>query len=73
MKATLKNGKKAVKGKVITFKFKGKNYKAKTDKKGIAKVTIKKNVINKLKVGKKYALKVVYLKNTVKATVKVRR
>ena len=73
LKATLKNGKKAVKGKVITFKFKGKNYKAKTDKKGIAKVTIKKNVINKLKVGKKYALKVVYLKNTVKATVKVRR
>ena len=73
LKATLKNGKKAVKGKKITFKFNGKNYKAKTNKKGIAKVTIKKNVINKLKVGKKYAVKVVYLKNAVKGTVNVRR
>jgi hypothetical protein len=73
LKATLKNGKKAVKKQKITFKFKGKTYKAKTDKKGIAKVTIKKNVIKKLKAGKKYSLKVTYLKNTVKSTVKVKK
>ena len=73
LKATLKNDKKAVKKQKITFKFKGKTYKAKTDKKGIAKVTIKKNVIKKLKAGKKYSLKVTYLKNTVKSTVKVKK
>ena len=73
LKATLKNGKKAVKGKKITFKFKGKTYKAKTNKKGIAKVTIKKKVIKKLKAGKKYPVKITYLKNTIKTKVKVRR
>ena len=72
LKATLKNGKKAVKGKKITFKFKGKTYKAKTNKKGIAKVTIKKKVIKKLKKGKKYTVKVTYLKNTIKTKVKVK-
>ncbi|WP_458454945.1 hypothetical protein [Methanobrevibacter sp.] len=51
---------KGIKGKVIKFKFKGKIYKAKTDKKGIAKVTIKKQVAKKLKKGKKYAVKVTY-------------
>ena len=73
LKATLKNGKKAIKGKKITFKFKGKTYKAKTNKKGIAKVTIKQKIIKKLKAGKKYTVKVTYLKNTIKSTVKVRR
>lgn len=34
--------------------FEGKTYKAKTNKKGVAKVTIKQKVINKLKKGKKY-------------------
>ena len=53
--ATLKwsNG-KAIKSKKVVFKFKGKFYKAKTNKKGVAKVTIKQKVINKLKKGKKY-------------------
>ena len=73
LKATLKKGKTALKGKVIKFKVKGKTYKAKTNKKGIAKVTIKKSVIKKLKAGKKYAIKVSYLSDVVKATLKVRR
>ena len=73
LKATLKNGKKAVKKQKITFKFKGKKYTAKTNKKGVAKVTLKKKVIKKLKAGKKYAVKVTYLKNTVKGKVKVKK
>ena len=72
LKASLKINGKAVKGKKITFKFKGKTYKAKTSKKGIAQVTIKKNVIKKLKKGKKYPVKVSYLKNSVKTIVKVK-
>ena len=71
LKASLKNS-KALKGKIITFKFNGKNYKAKTSSKGIAKVTIKKNVIQKLRKGKTYTVKITYLKNTVKTKVKVR-
>ena len=73
LKATLKKGKTALKGKVIKFKVKGKTYKAKTNKKGVAKVTIKKKVIKKLKKGKKYTIKVSYLSDVVKATLKVRR
>ena len=73
LQATLKINGKLVKGKVIKFKFKGKTYKVKTNKKGIAKVTIKKNVIKKLKKGKKYGVKVTYLKDTIKTTVKVNR
>ena len=73
VKATLKNGKKAVKGKKITLKINGKKITAKTNKNGISKFTIKKNVINKLKVGKKYTMQVTYLKNTVKTTLKVKR
>jgi invasion protein IalB len=72
--ATLKkvNG-KYLKGKKITFKFNGKKYTAKTDKKGIAKVTIKSNILKKLKVGKKVTYQATYLKDTVKKTVKVQR
>ena len=73
LKATLKKGKTALKGKVIKFKVKGKTYKAKTNKKGVAKVTVKKKVIKKLKKGKKYTIKVSYLSDVVKATLKVRR
>lgn len=71
LKATLK-GKKAIKNKVIKFKLNGKTYKAKTNKKGIAKVTIKNTHIKKLKI-KKYTIKVSYLSDVVKATLKVRR
>ena len=73
LKATLKKGKKAIKGKKVTFKFKGKKYTAKTNKKGVAKVTIKKKVIKKLKKGKKYAFTVTYLKDTIKKSVKVKK
>jgi len=73
VKATLKEGKKALKNKKVTFKFKGKKYKAKTNKKGVAKVTIKKSVLKKLKVGKKVKYQVTYLKDTVKRSVKVKK
>lgn len=73
LSATLKIDGKKVKGKVLKFKFKGKTYKAKTNKKGVAKVTIKKNVLKKLKRGKKITYKVTFVKKTVKKTVKVKR
>ncbi|MBR4448311.1 hypothetical protein [Methanobrevibacter sp.] len=73
IKATLKINKKAVKGKKLTFKFKGKKYTAKTNKKGIAKITIKKNVLKKLKVGKKVKYQVKYGKKVVKKTAKVKK
>lgn len=72
LKATLKINGMLSKGKMIKFKFKGKTYNAKTNRKGVAKVTIKKNVISKLKKGKSYTVKVSYGKNTVKTTVKVK-
>lgn len=73
LKATLKKGKTAIKSKTIKFKVNGKTYSAKTNKYGIAKVTIKKAAINKLKAGKKYTVKVSYLSDTVKSTLKVKR
>lgn len=49
-------------------------YKAKTNKKGIAKVTIKKKkVLKKLKKGKKYKYYATYITNTVKGKVKVKK
>ena len=71
--ATLKEGKKAIKGKKITFRFNGKKYTAKTNKKGIAKITIKKKVLKNLKKGKKVKYQATYLKDTVKRTVKVKK
>ena len=64
---------KYLKSKTITFKFNGKKYKANTDKKGVAKVTIKSSVLKKLKVGKKVTYQATYLKDTVKKTVKVKK
>ena len=61
LKATLKySSGKVLKGKVIAFKIKGKTLKAKTNKKGVATVTVKKNIIKKLKKGKKYTVTVSY-------------
>ena len=65
--------KKPIKGKVLKFKFNGKTYKAKTNSKGIAKVTIKKSALKKLKVGKTVKYQVTYLKDTVKKSVKVKK
>ncbi|WP_405296145.1 C1 family peptidase [Methanobrevibacter sp.] len=74
LKATLKTSKKkAIKNKKITFKLNGKKYAAKTNKKGIAKVTVKKSALKKLKAGKKYAVKISYLKDTIKSIVKVKK
>ena len=73
LQATLKKGKKAIKNAKVTFKFNGKTYKAKTNKYGIAKQTIKKSVLKKLKTGKKLTYSATYLKNTVKKTVKIRK
>lgn len=73
IKATLKINGKPAKGKKLKFKFNKKTYKAKTNKKGVAKITIKKKVLKKLKVGKKVKYQVSYDKKTVKRTVKVKK
>ena len=74
IKATLgKVNGKYLKGKKITFKFNGKKFTAKTNKKGVAKVTIKQDVLKKLKVGKKVKYQATYLKDTVKKSVKVKK
>ncbi len=66
--ATLKSSKgKAIVGKKITFKFKGKKYTAKTNKKGIATITLKK-----VSVGK-YRITSTYLKSTIKNTIQIKR
>ena len=72
LKAILKINGKLVKGKKITFKFNGKTYKVKTNSKGIAQKTLNKNVIKKLRKGKTYTVKVTYLNDAIKTTVKVR-
>ena len=64
---------KYIKGKKVTLKFKNKKFKAKTNKKGVAKFTIKKNVLKKLKKGKKVTYQATYLKDTVKRSVKVKK
>ena len=72
LKAKLKINGKLQKGKVIKFKINGKTYKVKTNAKGVAQKTLNKKVINKLKKGKTYTVKVTYLKDTIKTTVKVK-
>ena len=72
--ASLKKVKgKYLKNKLITFKFNGKTYKAKTNSKGVAKVTIKKAVLKKIKVGKKVKYQATYVKDTVKKSATVKR
>ena len=71
--AILKKGKTPIKNKKLTFKFNGKTYTAKTNKKGVAKITVKKSVLKKLKVGKKVKYQVTYIKDTVTRSVKVKR
>ena len=73
LKATLKTSKgKAIAGKKVTFILKGKHYKVKTNKKGLAKVTLKKKVIKHLKRGKKYKLMVKVITNYVYGSVKAK-
>ncbi len=70
LKAKLVN---KLKGKKITFKFNGKKYTAKTNKKGVAAVKLGKKVIKKLKAGKKYAFKAIFVKDAVKGKVVVKK
>ena len=62
-----KNG-KILKNKKITFKFKGKTYKVKTNKKG--KATLK--ITKKYKVGK-YTITTSYGKLKVKNTIRIKK
>lgn len=64
---------KYLKNKKITFKFNGKKYTAKTNNKGVAKITIKSSLLKKLKVGKKVSYQATYSKDTVKKTVKIKK
>lgn len=73
LQATLKIKGKVAKGKIIKFKFNKKTYKAKTNRKGVAKVTVKRAMLKKLKRGKKVTYSATYGKTTKKITVKVRR
>ena len=68
-----KVAKKVQKGKRITLEFKGKKYKAKTNKKGVATFTIKNKVYKKLKTNKKYTYRVIYGKDKVKKTIKFKK
>ncbi|WP_296882838.1 Ig-like domain-containing protein [uncultured Methanobrevibacter sp.] len=73
IKVTLKKvNNKYLKNKKVTLKFNKKTFKARTNKKGVVTFTIKKNVYNKLKVGKKYSYQVTYVKSTVKKTIKLK-
>jgi len=68
-KVTLKTSSgKAISGKKITLKVKGKTYTAKTNKKGVATFKIK----NLKKVGK-FKATIKYLKTSIKKTITVRR
>ena len=74
IKVTLKTSKKKpIKGKKITLKIKGKKIKAKTNKKGVATFKINKSILKKLKAGKKYKYQVIYGKDVVKKTLRVKR
>ena len=74
IKVTLsKVNKKYLSNKKVTLKLNGKTFNSKTNKKGVVTFTIKKNILNKLKAGKKYTYQVTYLKNTVKKTIKVKK
>ena len=71
--AAFKKGSNLVKGKVVSFTFNGKTYKAKTNSKGIAQVIIPKSVLNSLTIGKTIMYKVYYAQVCVKKTAKVEK
>ncbi|MEE0925213.1 MAG: hypothetical protein U0L35_05870, partial [Methanobrevibacter sp.] len=74
IKVSLKKvNKKYLKNKKIKIKFKGKTYKVKTNKKGVATWKVKKSMLKKLKVGKKYKYKVTYGKDVVTKKLTIKR
>ena len=73
LKSTLKVKDKIKKGVKVTFKFNNKKFKVKTDSKGVAKLTIDKSVLKKLKVGSKVTYAVEYNKKIVKKSASVMR
>jgi len=64
---------KVLKSKKLTIKFKGKTYKVKTNKKGVATWNVKKSMLKKLKVGKKYKYTVTYGKDVVSKKLTIKR
>ena len=71
--ATLKKGSTPIKNAVIAFKFNGKTYKVKTNKNGVAQLTISKKIINSLKIGKKITYQATYSGLTAKQTAVVKK
>lgn len=70
---TYKVNGKFLKGKKLKLKLKGKVLKAKINKKGVATFKVKKNILKKLKVGKKYKYTVSYGKDKLTKKITVRR
>ena len=87
LKATLKwSSGKAIIGKKVSFKFNGKTFTVKTNKKGLAKITLSVKLISKgkvkltfkkkavqLKVGKKYKMVIRYKNETLSSKVVVKK
>ncbi|WP_405306898.1 Ig-like domain repeat protein [Methanobrevibacter sp.] len=71
--ALKKVNKKYLKGKKITIKFNGKKYKVKTNKKGKAIWKVKKSMLRKHTVGKKYKYIVAYGKDKVSKKLVIKR
>ena len=60
LRSTVKLNKKAKKGLKVTFKFNGKKFTAKTNSKGVAKLTVKSKYYKNLEVGKKTKIQATY-------------
>ena len=72
VKATLKwSSGKAIVGKTVSMKFRGKLYYAKTNSKGVAIFKLPKKAVKKLKVGKKYKVRYTYLTNSIYKYLKI--
>lgn len=71
--AKLRQGSKVLKYKTVTFKMNGKTFSAKTNGYGLAKVTVKNSAFRNLQAGKTYLVKISFLKDFIKTSVKVRR
>jgi hypothetical protein len=77
LRVTVKVNGKALKNKVVKFKFNNKYISTKkplkTDKNGVATVDVPTNYYTSLKVGKTVTYQVTYLKDTVKKSTKVKK